>query len=831
MLSYFVLLKNTTMKLALTVVSVLLFLSVSQSQTNKNTFYNLNEAFKNPQKVVKLDLSNQGITSLPDSVSQFKNLKHLDISGNYFRKLPEQISTLKNLRILDLSDNELTEIPIFLTNLKKLKSLDLTNNDRIASSTSVVLISEFKKLEKLAVSGEEDESVPGIISVMSSLKHLEISFKEMKYIPAGLINIEGLQSIVIKGASELKQDSLFAYLRRFKELKEIGIENCGLTKIPDGFANLNNLTLLNLSGNKIDSVGVDICKMQNLRMLDVRNNESGRKIRMEMFALLPSCHVLYDIPVMAKKIDPPLKGILVETQVFNITAGKDTVLPAKSGTLISIPANSLKDKYGNIVTGNVKVEYEEYTNATDVFLSGIPMTTNSEGTEYPFVSAGMFRLDVYKNGQALQPNLEAENRVAINLASPSNDPEMNEYFYDETQNNWVETGQNDLTKGKSVVMKPQPPFWRSNLDTLDKPELNIPEEPVAPVFDYEIYRCKTYITFAENNNRNVFKIAIPNNPRGEKLQKFHYKALKELAYLKEFSWRCSGESADAYKKFKTLTDNGKALTDISIEKKENTFTLTLELGRDTIKLDADPFSAKDFKLMFQYTKYKKLYDARTRLWDKIDNKYNKAYEEFAEKAKEYTEDVATWKDNKILAEKVYADSIKIFNQRNAMALREDSLAKIKYEKDLAAFNEKMKNYNDYQFTFSYDPEKLDDKVLRTIEPIRFGVANIDRLNKLPRENVLARFSDKENNPILPEFIYVLNDYMIGVSVFFGDSEISYQTDVNSRLVVIMPDKSFAMVDAKEFEKFVKNPENPIKIELINPEKTSLEEARTMLASK
>ncbi|MEI6331593.1 MAG: COR domain-containing protein [Pseudanabaena sp. ELA645] len=58
--------------------------------------------------VTILDLSFQGLTSLPESIGQLVNLIQLDLSGNQLTSLPESIGQLANLHKLDLSNTPLS---------------------------------------------------------------------------------------------------------------------------------------------------------------------------------------------------------------------------------------------------------------------------------------------------------------------------------------------------------------------------------------------------------------------------------------------------------------------------------------------------------------------------------------------------------------------------------------------------------------------------------------------------------------------------------------------------------------------------------------------------
>jgi Leucine-rich repeat (LRR) protein len=78
----------------------------------------------------KLDVSNNNLTgSIQSQIGQLKDLKVLDASNNSMTGVPAEIGHLEKLEILDLSNNELTGLPNELGNLKNLKVLNLSGND------------------------------------------------------------------------------------------------------------------------------------------------------------------------------------------------------------------------------------------------------------------------------------------------------------------------------------------------------------------------------------------------------------------------------------------------------------------------------------------------------------------------------------------------------------------------------------------------------------------------------------------------------------------------------------------------------------------------------
>ncbi|MFA5954761.1 MAG: leucine-rich repeat domain-containing protein [Patescibacteria group bacterium] len=77
-----------------------------------------------------LDLSNNNLTgALPGEIRSLQNLKELKLSHNAMTGIPAEVGQLSRLEILDYSYNQITGIPNEIANLKNLKTLNLTGNN------------------------------------------------------------------------------------------------------------------------------------------------------------------------------------------------------------------------------------------------------------------------------------------------------------------------------------------------------------------------------------------------------------------------------------------------------------------------------------------------------------------------------------------------------------------------------------------------------------------------------------------------------------------------------------------------------------------------------
>ena len=112
---------------------------------------------------ISLNLSNNRLTSLPESIGTLIGLKELFLQYNYLKRLPvsiiskpllthlflhaqSNICQLKKLIELDVKNNRLSSLPESLGNLKCLNTLCLTNNLLNSLPFSIGKLSELQDL-------------------------------------------------------------------------------------------------------------------------------------------------------------------------------------------------------------------------------------------------------------------------------------------------------------------------------------------------------------------------------------------------------------------------------------------------------------------------------------------------------------------------------------------------------------------------------------------------------------------------------------------------------------------------------------------------------------
>jgi len=123
--------------------------------------------------VERIDMSNKGITQLPDELGYLENLQILDASDNEISQFPDTLTRLQSLTHLNFSNNRITHVPRFIGSLYNLKDLDLSNN--------------------MIVELSDD------IGKLHNLNMLRLNDNKLSALPQSIWKLEKLQGLYLKG--------------------------------------------------------------------------------------------------------------------------------------------------------------------------------------------------------------------------------------------------------------------------------------------------------------------------------------------------------------------------------------------------------------------------------------------------------------------------------------------------------------------------------------------------------------------------------------------------------------------------------------------------------
>jgi hypothetical protein len=161
---------------------------------------------------VILDLSNLGITELPDEIASLDSVRFLLLGGNKFSSFPIIVTEMTAVETLDLSHNELTSLPPEIGTMTTLQNLHLSANSLT--------------------------SLPPEIGNLVHLVSLSVDFNQLTSLPPEITELVSLVSLYVNS----------------NQLREL----------PDDFGNLRSLCNLDISNNQFTKLRTDILELPNL---------------------------------------------------------------------------------------------------------------------------------------------------------------------------------------------------------------------------------------------------------------------------------------------------------------------------------------------------------------------------------------------------------------------------------------------------------------------------------------------------------------------------------------------------------------------------------------
>ncbi len=169
--------------------------------------------------------------------------------------------------------------------------------------------------------------------------------------------------------------------------------------------------------------------------------------------------------IKVSSINPPKPLLNIPYEVFTYDAASGDTLFTKNGSILIFPKNAVLNSNGEVVTGKIEVRTREFNDAFEYYMAGIPMTYDSAGVKYTFVSSGMIDIKAYQNNELLYVNPKAKPQ--LNLVSTNKEKNTNLYQLDTVTGQWTNKGKdeiNDLTVvSRKKIAPASSPAKNSNL--------------------------------------------------------------------------------------------------------------------------------------------------------------------------------------------------------------------------------------------------------------------------------------------------------------------------------------------------------------------------------
>ena len=219
------------------------------------------------QKLIRLNLSENQLTSLPESFWQLTNLQELDLERNQLTFLPKNIEELKRLQYLNLKDNRLSSLPETFGQLTNLEYLDLRYNQLTSLPET---FGQLSNLQRLELWGNKLTFLPKDIGELTNLQELNLNNNQLISLPETFGELINLQFL------DLQKNQLTFLpenIGQLTNLLELYLNNNQLTFLPDNIGQLSNLPTLNLQSNQLISLPDNIGRLTRLHRLDLRYNK------------------------------------------------------------------------------------------------------------------------------------------------------------------------------------------------------------------------------------------------------------------------------------------------------------------------------------------------------------------------------------------------------------------------------------------------------------------------------------------------------------------------------------------------------------------------------
>lgn len=304
-----------------------------------------------PISLKVLNISGNGLATMPKNISKLVHLEQLDVRSNEISDFPQELTQLTNLSKLDISNNQITNVPNGVSNLKKIKHFNIGYNPLngdiwLAQIVQLPNIEELilpgcnitklpanfynsfgKKLRVLCL-GENilkkfaiPSSLPALVELDLSelvVEELDLDFALMPSLRMFFFSSpQGLKNCQWKGTSGVEYVDLSDYplaslptMQDFQSLKKISLNDAAITQLPNFGRSALSIEELSLSGaTQLTSLqGID--KLVSLKML--RANELPPNIiqnDMDLIFELSSLENLYMSENKLSHISPKIKNL------------------------------------------------------------------------------------------------------------------------------------------------------------------------------------------------------------------------------------------------------------------------------------------------------------------------------------------------------------------------------------------------------------------------------------------------------------------------------------------------------------------------------------------
>ncbi len=383
-----------------------------------------------------LEISNCGISFIPESIAELDQLKRLDLSKNNLKTLPSAMENLNQLENLNLSWNKLKQIIYVASSFWNLKQIDVSGNEKMDLSSLFMSLAFIDELEKITLSSDDKEiSFPKEIGLLN-VSTIVIRNSQINKLNNAFAKNESLRELVFENCGILNEDQVVNLLKGMQNLQSIDFH---YTECFFKISDLKQLTELSISHSQnfpIEALG----KMDQLKVLDLRLQKLEESQKSQLKTDLPNTECLFELHKLEKEMATnhatPLGELKPNEKLIASDQPTTLVYP---NTMLQIPGNAFLNQDGSMYNGPVKIQVTEMFDPVSMALEGAPMVFNGDNGDELFGSNGMFEFRAKdESGKDLQPNPNAIIEVTIKDVQPQVPGQL--FAFDSIANRWNTIG-------------------------------------------------------------------------------------------------------------------------------------------------------------------------------------------------------------------------------------------------------------------------------------------------------------------------------------------------------------------------------------------------------
>jgi Leucine-rich repeat (LRR) protein len=163
----------------------------------KGVYFTIDDANKNPDDVIELNLSTKGLYNIPKVILKYKNLKILELFDNYISDIPDWMVNLDKLEKLTLFKNQFKVFPASILKLKNLRVLDFSANEIGGFQKLDYPSTQKSKLNEINLSLNKISDVPQDFIYFENLKIIKLENNNLKTIPPVLFKMKSLEKLYL----------------------------------------------------------------------------------------------------------------------------------------------------------------------------------------------------------------------------------------------------------------------------------------------------------------------------------------------------------------------------------------------------------------------------------------------------------------------------------------------------------------------------------------------------------------------------------------------------------------------------------------------------------